>query len=288
MKYGVRFAGRRACLAALLSTLLLLPVAMFLAPPAQAGSAKLPSHVTALYKITFGILGDIGFFRFKSDVDGEDYNLSADAKIDTTVFDYNGTMTSTGNVFSAVFSAVTKPSHYTFQFKQKALLSSSKKKSLGIGFDQTGVREVRWVPPDDFPDGFIPVTKEQLRNVLDPLTGVMSLSVGDTARPCERRLPIFDGRQRFDLVFTPAGSPVSPAADQVCHVKMIPISGYKRGEGSESVISGTIEVVLRPVPEANIVIPYRVTVPTIIGAAVLTSEQADITMPDQQRIALRR
>jgi hypothetical protein len=284
MRYGVRVQGRRRATAALLSALLLLAAASA-SPPAQAGSAgPLPARVVASYKITFGVLGNIGSFNFRSDVNGDAYNLSADAKIDTAVFDYNGAMTSTGNVLAAI----TKPAYYTFRFKQKALLSSSKSKSLGIGFDQTGVRDVRWVPPDDFPAGFIPVTKEQLRNVLDPLTGVMSLSVGDTARPCDRRLPIFDGRQRFDLVFTPAGKPTSPTSDQVCHVKMIPISGYKPGEGSESVISGTIEVVLRPVPKANIVIPYRVTVPTIIGAAVLTSEQADITMPDQQRIAMRR
>jgi Protein of unknown function (DUF3108) len=271
-------------MAALLSTLVLLPVATVSAPSAHAGAGPLPAHVLASYRISFGVLGNIGTFRFRSDVNGESYVLSADSKIDTAVFDYNGAMTSIGSVFSTV----TKPSHYTFQFKQKALLSSAKSKSLGIGFDQTGVNEVKWVPPDDFPDGFIPVTKDQLRNVLDPLTGVMSLSVGDTARPCDRRLPIFDGRQRFDLVFTPASRPASPTADQVCRVNMIPISGYKPGEGAESVISGNIEVVLRPVPKANIVIPYRVTVPTIIGAAVLTSEQADITMPDQQRIAMRR
>jgi hypothetical protein len=284
MRYGVRVQGRRHT-AALMSALLLFSAAIASAPHAQAGSGgPLPARVVASYKITFGVLGSIGTFNFRSDVNGWDYNLSADAKIDTAVFDYGGAMTSTGNVLAAV----TKPAYYTFRFKQKALLSSSKSKSLGIGFDQTGVRDVRWVPPDDFPAGFIPVTKDQLRNVLDPLTGVMSLSVGDTARPCDRRLPIFDGRQRFDLVFTPAGKPASPTADQVCHVKMIPISGYKPGEGSESVIRGTIEVVLRPVPKANIVIPYRVTVPTIIGAAVLTSEQVDITMPDQQRIAMRR
>ena len=285
MSYGVRFRGRRGHATARLTALLLLPAMIASAPPVQAGSgAPLPAHVVASYKITFGVLGKIGTFNFRSDVNGADYNLSADSKIDTTVFDYNGAMTSTGSVLAAV----TKPAYYTFRFKQKALLSSSKSKSLGIGFDQVGVKNVKWVPPDDFPPGFIPVTQAQLRNVLDPLTGVMSLSVGDTAHPCERRLPIFDGRQRFDLVFTPAGNPVPPTVDQVCHVKMIPISGYKPGEGSESVIKGTIEVVLRPVPNANIVIPYRVTVPTIIGSAVLTSEQAEITMPDQQRIAMRR
>ena len=285
MRYRVRFPGRRTNVAAVLSALLLLLAATASTPPAQAGSSgPLPAHVVASYKITFGGLGKIGTFNFTSHSSGSDYNLSADARIDTTVFDYNGAMTSTGNVLAAV----TKPAYYTFRFKQKAILSSSKSKSLGIGFDQAGVKNVRWVPPEDFPDGFIPVTKDQLRNVLDPLTGVMSLSVGDTTRPCDRRLPIFDGRQRFDLVFTPADRPASPVADQVCHVQMIPISGYKPGEGSESVIRGTIEVVLRPVPKANIVIPYRVTVPTLIGAAVLTSEQADITMPDQQRIAMRR
>ena len=53
-------------------------------------------------------------------------------------------------------------------------------------------------------------------------------------------------------------------------------------------ISGNIEVTLRPIPKAHILIPSRVTVPTIIGSAVLTSDDVEITMPDRQRIALRR
>jgi hypothetical protein len=280
MRYGVWPLGSRSRAAALLPTLLLLFPAFV--PPALA-AGPLPAHVVASYQIRFGVLGKIGTFNFRSDVSGDVYNLSADAKIDTAVFDYKGAMTSVGSVL--VTSPM--PSNYTFKFKQKAVLSSAKSKSVNIGFDPSGVRSFTWVPPDDYPLGFIPVTQAQLRDVLDPLSGVMSLSVGDTAHPCDRRLPIFDGRQRFDLVFTPANKPISPAADQVCHVKMVPISGYKPGEGSESVLSGTIEVILRPVPKANIVIPYRVTVPTIIGAAVLISEQADITMPDQQRIAMR-
>jgi hypothetical protein len=42
------------------------------------------------------------------------------------------------------------------------------------------------------------------------------------------------------------------------------------------------------VPKANVVNPNRISVPTSIGTATLTSEKVDITMPDQQRIALRR
>ncbi len=74
----------------------------------------------------------------------------------------------------------------------------------------------------------------------------------------------------------------------MCTVKLVPVSGHKPGEGAGSVLNGDIELVMRPVPNANVVIPYRLTVPTIVGTAELTSERVDITMPDQQRIALRR
>ncbi len=250
--------------------------------PAPAKLNVLPEQVTAVYKISFGLLGKVGTFQFKSNIDGAAYNLSADAKIDTTVFDYLGLMTSSG----LVQSAMAKPIGYQFRYQQKALLGKKKVRSLSMAFDGTGVQGVKFVPPDEPSAKAIPVTKEQLRNALDPLSGVMALSLGNVAHPCDQKLAIFDGKQRFDLVFQPTGRFDGPG--QVCRVRLIPISGHKKGEGADSVISGNIEVVLRPVPKANILVPYRVTVPTIIGAAVLTSERVDITMPNQQRIALRR
>jgi hypothetical protein len=141
------------------------------------------------------------------------------------------------------------------------------------------------VPPEDVSAKAIPVKPEQLKGVLDPLSAVMGLSLGNLANPCARKLPIYDGKQRFDVVFTPLRR---AGADHVCSVRLVPISGHKPGGGSASVIDGNIELVMRPVPQANVVIPYSVTVPTIVGTAVLISERVDITMPDQQRIALRR
>jgi hypothetical protein len=259
------------------------------APVVQAESAKragqLPAQVKAVYRISFGMLGEIGTFKFSSGIEDEAYTLTAQARIDTAVFDYAGFMTSTGSVFSTD----AKPADYTFRYKQKAVLSKKKAKSLSIAFDRKGVKDVVFVPPERASPKAIPVTEEQLQNVLDPLSGVMALSLGNLDRPCEQRLPIFDGKQRFDLLFTPtSGRPQKPGGDWLCHVRLIPISGHKQGQGQDSVITGAIEVLLRPVPKANILIPYRVTVPTIIGAAELKSEKVDITMPDQQRIALRR
>jgi hypothetical protein len=285
MMYRVRLGANRVLRAALLWSLLLLPFEALSGPAALADPAPLPSKVNALYRISFGLLGEIGYFQFKSIIDGEAYTLAAEARIDTAVFDYSGVMSSTG----AVLSAVTKPIGYKFRYKQKALLGKKKVKSLDIAFKNSSVADVTFVPPEDRETKkIVPVTSEQLKYVLDPLSGVMALSLGNIDKPCDQMLPIFDGKQRFNLVFAPTGRSVGATADRVCRVRLVPISGHKKGEGADSVISGNIEVVMRRVPKANIMIPYRVTVPTIIGDAVLASEKVDITMPDRQRIALGR
>lgn len=245
----------------------------------QRARGVLPAQVTATYKISFTALGDIGHFRFQSNIDGSAYNLTADAKVDTAIFDYRGDMKSHGGVFGAA----TEPADYNFNYRQKTFLKKKKVKSLNIAFVGDSVSKV--TPEDPLSPKAVPVTAAHLKRVLDPLSGVMALSLGNLARPCDQKLPIYDGKQRFDLVFTPRGR---SGADHVCHVKLEPVSGHKPGSGMNAVISGDIEVVMRPVPKANVIIPYRVTVPTVIGSAVLRSERVDITMPDNERIALGR
>lgn len=276
-----RFALRsQHGLRALLSASLVLVIAASGAF-AQRSQRTLPANVDAVYRISFTGLGDIGHFHFTSNVNGEAYTLAADAKIDTAIFDYKGNMSGSGTVPANM----PRPTGYAFEFRQKTFLKKKKIRSLQIAFDGPAVSKVTFVPPEDLSPKAIPVTPEQLKNVLDPLSGVMAVSLADLAKPCALKLPIYEGKQRFDIVFAPLRR---AGADHVCSVRLIPISGHKPGEGSASVISGTIEIVMRPVPKANIVIPYSVSVPTIIGTATLVSERVDITMPDQQRIALRR
>ncbi len=281
MMYRLRLAANRA-LAAALVPLALLSVSV--ASPAVAERQTVPAQVNALYRISFTALGKIGYFRFTSDASGQAYAQSAEAKIDTAIFDYDGKMSSSGSVAAAH----ARPTAYEFRYKQKALFGKKKAKSLNVAFDPAGVSKVTWVPPEEPWKKVIPVAAAQLKNALDPLSGVLALSLGNLAKPCEQRLPIYDGKQRFDVVFAPSGKVADAKGDYVCAVHLEPISGHKKGEGAASVIKGNIEVVLRPIPKANVIIPFRVTVPTRVGTAVLTSEQVDITMPDQQRIALRR
>lgn len=277
----------RARLAAKRGLAALIPVVVLLAGSAGSGPAvgapkgTLPVNVDAVYRVSFTALGDIGHFHFNSQIDGDAYALAADAKIDTAILDYRGNMASRGAVAGSTIS--TQPADYTFNYKQKIFLRKKKVKSLNIAFAGPAVSKV--TPYDPLSPKAIPVTPEQLKNVLDPLSGVMALSLGNLSNPCSQKLPIYDGKQRFDIIFTPARR---AGADHVCNVRLVPISGHKPGEGSTSVVSGKIELVMRPVPKANIVIPYMVSVPTIVGTATLTSDHVDITMPDQRRIALHR
>ncbi|MCK9911554.1 hypothetical protein MXD81_20540, partial [Microbacteriaceae bacterium K1510] len=80
-----------------------------------AGKAPLPVNVDAVYRVNFTALGDIGHFRFNSKVDGDAYTLSAEAKIDTTIFDYRGNMASKGAVTPTGIS--TQPADYTYVYK---------------------------------------------------------------------------------------------------------------------------------------------------------------------------
>jgi hypothetical protein len=134
-----------------------------------------------------------------------------------------------------------------------------------------------------------------LKSVLDPMTAILALSRGNTANPCARRISIFDGKQRFDLVFsfrrleniTEAQPSGQPHVAFVCRVQYIPVAGYRRNTETQTMAaSNGIEVAFRPVPSANLLIPYQITIPTIVGSAVLSSQRVDIIAPGNRQIAL--
>jgi hypothetical protein len=134
-----------------------------------------------------------------------------------------------------------------------------------------------------------------LKDVLDPLTAIMALSRSKGDNPCGRKVSIFDGKQRFDLLLSyrrqlkvaeavPSGQ---PEVAVVCAVRYVPIAGHKPHEKS-SISPGDsgIEVAFRPIPSANLVVPYQITIPTLFGSAVLTAQRVEIVAPGMKQIAL--
>lgn len=166
-----------------------------------------------------------------------------------------------------------------------------KTEQLRMTFGAGAVTEVQIVP-DKMPNPRdIPVTKQQLEGVLDPMSGAFlsahSENPNGDLKVCNQTLPVFDGRQRFDLVLTPkravnvqrsaASGYTGPAV--ICRVKFIPIAGYQPDNPGIKLMSETdeIEVWLIPVRGTYMYVPYRIVLPTPVGygSALVTSIDVD-------------
>ena len=164
-----------------------------------------------------------------------------------------------------------------------------KTEQLRMTFGSHAVTEVQIFPDKMRNPRDIPVTREQLEGVLDPMSGAFltahSENPNGDLNVCNQTVPVFDGKQRFDLVLTPKravsvrsttqGGYSGPAV--ICQVKFIPIAGYQPDNPGIQLMSQTneIEVWLIPVRGTIMYVPYRIVLPTPVGygTALVTSIQ---------------
>ena len=108
-------------------------------------------------------------------------------------------------------------------------------------------------------------------------------------------IPIFDGKERFDLLFSRKGEmrvteqapSGQPGVAHVCRVRYLLIAGHKiDGDTKFMAANDAIEVALRPVPSANVFVPYQISIPTMAGSATIVSKRVEIVSPGKPQIAL--
>ncbi len=261
------------------------------APPltstaAQAAEAW-PAQVHAIYEVQFNGF-NVGTFEFTSTTEGTSYALAGNASLSALagLFKWQGQTRAAGKLAG---DAV-KPASFSMDYK-----GTSKSGSTKMGFTDDSVSSVLHDPPPKDKPGIVPVTPAHLKGVLDPLTAVMTMSRGSSANPCGRRLPIYDGKQRFDLMLTyrgqmevaearPSGQ---PGLAHVCRVRYVPIAGHKIDQETRFMTGNSqIEIALRPIPSANVFVPYDIKIPTMAGSARLVAKKITITTGTKQQIAL--
>ena len=128
--------------------------------------------------------------------------------------------------------------------------------------------------------------------MLDPLTAAF-LSVRASGSPsytelCQQTVPVFDGKQRFDIILTPKRSERAaenaPAGVSgplaVCRVQFVPIGGYRPDHPGIKFMTQTdaIEVWLVSVPQTDLYIPYRIVVPTTWGNGSVTLSDINLRL----------
>jgi len=245
-------------------------------------------NVRAVYDVNFNGF-NVGSFEFQSQSEEESYSLVGNAQLTLLL----GAITWIGETrsFGLIANQIPKPAAFTFDFKTNSKIGSTK-----MDFADGSVTSVRHLPPAPPKPGIVPVREQHLRGVLDPLSAIMVVARnGAAANPCNRRLPIFDGKERFDLVLSykgqvkvseqqPSGQ---PGMAYVCKVKYQPIAGHKvDAEHSHLATTDGIEVSLRPIPSANVFVPYQITIPTMLGYATINSRRIEIETPGKPQIAL--
>lgn len=147
------------------------------------------------------------------------------------------------------------------------------------------VTEVAAEPPYPPSPDRIPVTDQHRRGVQDPMTaGLMDVGGGsDVLAPdgCRRTLHIFDGRQRFDLTlsFKRMDQVKAEKGYQgpvlVCTITYLPVSGHRPDRAAIKYLMAThdMEMWLAPIAGTRVLVPFRLSVPTLIGPAVLEATQ---------------
>ena len=144
-------------------------------------------------------------------------------------------------------------------------------------------------PTPPVPDR-VPIADAHRRGVLDPMSAQLMVvgGSGDPVSPdaCRRTLPIFDGRQRFDLTLTFKRFDKVKAEKGyqgpvvVCMVTYQPVAGHRPGRAAIKYLVATrdMEMWLAPIAGTRVVVPFRASVPTLIGQAVLEATQF-VTIP---------
>jgi hypothetical protein len=165
------------------------------------------------------------------------------------------------------------------------IVADNKTDQVRMLFSGGAVKEYLVDPPSFPTPDRVPLTEAHRKGVLDPMTASI-LRVpgnGDTFSPdaCQRTVPVFDGRMRYDLqlAFKHLDRVKSERGYQgtvvVCAVYFTPVAGHipERSTIKYLVAQRDMEVSLAPIAGTRLMVPYRASLPTPIGLGVLQATQ---------------
>lgn len=161
--------------------------------------------------------------------------------------------------------------------------ADGKEETARIAMTSGTVKEMDVEPPLKPAPDRVPVTPGALQNIMDPMSGAFIYVPGtaDMLSPaaCERSIPVFDGRQRYDLTLSylrtervKADGYAGPAV--VCAVRYAPVAGHRPSRYTVKYLSDNKDmfVWLVPIAGTRLMAPFKVSVATLIGTAVLEAE----------------
>lgn len=161
--------------------------------------------------------------------------------------------------------------------------SDDDKRSIRLSMLGGTVRSESVEPPVPYREDRVPMTRDHRRDVIDPLSA-MVIPISDTKKldeACDRKLPIFEGTERFDITLTYLRTETvktqrgysGPVA--VCRARYKAVSGHREGRKQIKYMEDnrTIEVWLAPIGDAKLVAPWRVSLSTVMGTLIVEASE---------------
>lgn len=242
-----------------------------LAPTTAANAAKIV-HTTQFNVNFTGIR--IGKITFNIEIEGNDYQLSANGKTDGVARMFSkgkGSFVSRGHFEKDL---VISTSH-EIQVTEKG-----KTAKLEMSFDEGNLINVSANPKKKPRTGkkYIPILEEHLRSIIDPASSIVVPTAENASSGkdvCGRTLNVYDGETRYDIALTYKGTrPISAKGYKglayVCRFMYVPIAGHKEGHKSVEVMrkNKDMEIWLAPISGTSVFTPIKIDVKSPVGRFV--------------------
>jgi len=139
----------------------------------------------------------------------------------------------------------------------------------------------------------VTATARHLKDSVDPLSAVIVPLAEPSAAACNRTIPVYDGRRRYDFVMSfDSMSPIEQSKGYSgpavrCNAYLRPVAGYKRKTMREMRRDPMpITVWLAPVEGADALVPARIEVSTPIGTLVARATRFTVSKANPSHAAL--
>jgi hypothetical protein len=166
------------------------------------------------------------------------------------------------------------------------MVSDVETSEVTMVLDDGRVKDLTAIPPPN--TNSVSVTETNRQGIVDPLTAMLfSTAVGGESlsqAACRQALPIFDGRQRFDLKLgfkrmdkvTAEKGYAGPAV--VCSVIYEPIAGHRPSAGLVKYLSEgrEMEMALAPIAGTRFLVPFRVSVVSMIANLAIVANRFEV------------
>jgi hypothetical protein len=252
---------------------------VLVAATAWQACAHAQGKIDATYTITFARIS-VGNATMAADLKENDYTIVATASAGGVM-----RILVNGEASLATHGIVKdgRPEPRSFTSR---IMSEDASEDVTMSLEAGNVTELAVRPPAD--SAGVQATEADRQGIIDPLTAMLipAGTAGEnlSQAACQRTLPIFDGRHRYDLKLAfkrmdkvAAGKGYAGPAI-VCALQYQPIAGHRASTPLVKYLSEgrEMEIVLAPIAGTRVLAPFRLSVASMLANLVIAADRFEV------------